>query len=98
MTNNFDNVSNEDIADEIGEINAKIKLQEERLQALKDEFKRRGLSAVKGLYFIVSSSTSTTKRLDTKKVKDVLGDALDDSFFVSSDVTRITTKAIGERA
>jgi hypothetical protein len=98
MAHNFDNMSDEIVADEIGDLNTKIKALEENLQAYKDEFKRRGLSAVKGLNYIVSASTSTTKRLDTKKVRDVLGDALDDSFFTSSDVTRITTKAIKETA
>lgn len=96
MTSKFDNVSDEAIADEIGDINACIKVQEERLTLLKEEFKRRERSIVKGRNWIVSSSTSVTKRLDVKKVREVLGDALDDSYFTSSESTRITTKPVKE--
>lgn len=96
MTNKFDNLSDETLADEIGELNAIIKGHEDRLDALKAAFKARSRSIVKGQSWIVTSSTSTTKRLDVKKVREVLGDALDDSYFISSDSTRITTKAVKE--
>ena len=96
MTNKFDNLSDETLADEIGELNAIIKGHEDRLDALKAAFKARARSVVKGQSWIVTSSTSTTKRLDVKKVREILGDALDDSYFISSDSTRITTKAVKE--
>lgn len=87
-------MSDQDLADEIGQMNFKIKADEETLDRMKDEFKRRGASITRGNKWIVTASTSESKRLDTKKVKDVLGDALDDSFFVVSTSTRITTKPV----
>lgn len=90
----FDNMSDQDLADEIGQLNFKIKADEAELDRLKDEFKKRGASITRGAKWIVSASTSESKRLDTKKVKDVLGDALDDSFFITSTVTRVSTKPV----
>jgi len=87
-------MSDQDLADEIGQLNFKIKADEAELDRLKDEFKKRGASITRGTKWIVSASTSESKRLDTKKVKDVLGDALDDSFFVVSSVTRVSTKPV----
>lgn len=87
-------MSDQDLADEIGQLNFKIKADEETLDRMKDEFKRRGASITRGHKWIVSASTSDSKRLDTKKVKEVLGDALDDSFFIVSTSTRITTKPV----
>jgi hypothetical protein len=92
----FNNLSDEALADEIGELNAIIKGHEDRLDALKDAFKDRARSIVKGQSWIVSASTSTSKRLDVRKVREVLGDALDDSYFNISETTRITTKPVKE--
>jgi len=94
MTDKFDNTPDEELADQIGELNDMIKGYEARLDALKDAFKARGRSVVKGQNWIVSASTSTSKRLDVKKVREVLGDALDDSYFNISESTRITTKPV----
>lgn len=96
MTDKFNNLSDEALADEIGELNAIIKGHEERLDALKDAFKDRARSIVKGQSWIVSASTSTSKRLDVRKIREVLGDALDDSYFNISETTRITTKPVKE--
>jgi hypothetical protein len=90
----FDNISDIDLADLIGQMNFKLKADEEELERYKDEFKRRGASIVRGNKWIVSASTSESRRLDTKKVKDVLGDALDDSFFNISTSTRLITKPV----
>ena len=59
MTDKFNNLSDEALADEIGELNAIIKGHEDRLDALKDAFKDRARSIVKGQSWIVSASTST---------------------------------------
>ena len=96
MTDKFNNLSDEALADEIGELNAIIKGHEDRLDALKDAFKDRARSIVKGQSWIVSASTSTSKRLDVRKIREVLGDALDDSYFNISETTRITTKPVKE--
>ena len=90
----FENLSDQDLADLIGQMNYKLKADEAELDRYKDEFKRRGNSITRGNKWIVSASTSDSKRLDTKKVKDVLGDALDDSFFITSTVTRVSTKPV----
>ena len=96
MTDKFNNLSDEALADEIGELNAIIKGHEDRLDALKDAFKDRARSIVKGQSWIVSASTSTSKRLDVRKIREVLGDALDDSYFTVTESTRITTKPVKE--
>lgn len=88
------NMSDQDLADEIGQLSMEVKAREEALERLKDEAKRRGFSVARGLKWIVMASTSETKRLDTKKVKEVLGDALDDSYYNITSVTRITSKPI----
>ena len=69
-------MSDQDLADEIGQLNFKIKADDENLDRMKDEFKRRGASITRGHKWIVSASTSESKRLDTKKVKEVLGSSM----------------------
>ena len=90
----FENISDPDLADLIGQMNFKLKADEAELDRYKNEFKRRGLSITRGYNWIVSASTSESRRLDTKKVKEVLGDALDDSFFIVSSSTRVSTKPV----
>jgi hypothetical protein len=90
----FENLSDQDLADLIGQMNYKLKADEAELDRYKDEFKRRGVSIARGGKWIVSASTSDSKRLDTKKVKEMLGDALDDTFFITSTSTRISTKPV----
>lgn len=92
----FSNMSDQDLADEIGQLSMEIKAREEVLERLKEEAKRRGFSAARGLKWVVLVTTSDTKRLDTKMVKEVLGDALDDSFYTVTSVTRITSKPVPE--
>jgi hypothetical protein len=77
MPSPFHNLSAEQLADEIGKLDTVIKSQTEQLDALKDEFKRRDVSAARGDLFVVTASTSTSKRLDTKRLRADLGDALD---------------------
>lgn len=88
----FHNVSQEQLADEIGKADSDIKAREERLDALKDEFKRRELTAARGFDYVVTASTSTSKRLDTNRLKADLGDALD-TYEVESTSTCILVKA-----
>lgn len=90
----FENLSDQDLADLIGQMNYKLKADEAELERYKDEFKRRGNSITRGNKWIVSASTGGSKRLNARKVKEVLGDALDDTFFIISTSIRITTKPI----
>jgi hypothetical protein len=91
MTNQFNNLSNEQLADEIGELDTVIKDQEKRLTELKDAFKSRNCSAARGSFFVVTVSESTSKRLDTKKLREALGDALD-GYEIESTSTRLLVK------
>ena len=92
MTDNFNNQSNEQLADEIGNLDTQVKYLEERLTLLKDAFKARNCSAARGERFAVTVSESTSKRLDTKKLRADLGDALD-VYEVETTSTRLTIKA-----
>jgi predicted phage-related endonuclease len=73
---NFNNYSNEQLADEIGKLDLTAKQVTERLDELKDAFKARNCSAARGDFFAVTVSESTSTRLDTIKLKADLGDAL----------------------
>lgn len=91
-TNQYDNLSNEQLADEIGKLDLTSKQIIEKLDSLKDAFKGRNCSAARGELFAVTVSTSTTERLDTKKLREVLGDAVD-QYTTTTMSTRITIKA-----
>lgn len=92
MTSKFHNISTADLADRIGAADADVKARQEALDEMKDEFKRRGVNVARGSTFVVSVSTSTSKRLDTKRLRADLGDALD-GYEVASETTRLTIKA-----
>ena len=92
MTDQFNNLSNEQLADEIGNLNATISFETERLDALKTAFKSRGCSAARGQFFAVTVSESTSKRLDTKRLREALGDALD-GYEIETTSQRLLVKA-----
>jgi hypothetical protein len=71
----FHNVSDAALADEIGRVDAIAKAAEAELKALKDEFKARGLTAVSGDNYAVTAAEQIAGRLDTKAVREFLGDA-----------------------
>lgn len=91
-SNQFNNFSNEQLADEIGNLNAIVSEQTDRLDVLKNAFKSRDCSAARGQFFAVTISESTSKRLDTKKLREALGDALD-GYEIESTSKRLTVKA-----
>lgn len=97
MPSNFHNISDAQLADQIGELDTRIKALSEQIEPIKDEFKRRGLTAVRGGMFVVTASTSTSKRLDSKKLREALGDALD-GYEKEITATRINVKAIPQFA
>jgi hypothetical protein len=71
----FHNLSDHALADALGTADAVLKGAEVECNALKDEFKRRGLTNVAGDNFIVTATEQIAGRLDTKAVKDFLGDS-----------------------
>ena len=95
--NQYHNTSDAALADQIGALDTRIKAYEAELTPLKDEFKRRGLTAVRGGAFVVTASTSTSKRIDSKKLREALGDALE-GFENDVTSTRLLVKAIPQLA
>jgi hypothetical protein len=71
----FHNVSNEALADLIGQADAVLKGAEAECKLLKDEFKRRGLVEVAGDQFTVTATEQIAGRLDSKAVKEYLGES-----------------------
>ena len=71
----FHNLSNEALADAIGNADAVLKGAEAECHSLKDEFKRRGLLEAAGDHFTVRASEQISGRLDTKAVKEYLGES-----------------------
>jgi hypothetical protein len=74
-TSRFHNLSSEALADAIGHADAVLKGAEAECKALKDEFKRRELTEVAGDDFVVTATEQIAGRLDTKAVKEFLGEA-----------------------
>ena len=73
--NQFHNLSNEALADAIGQRRPGAQGAEAEVKALKDEFKARGLLTVAGEHFTVTRSDQVSSRLDVAAVKSFLGDA-----------------------
>ncbi len=66
-TSRFHNLSNEALADMIGQADAVLKGAEAEAKALKDEFKRRGLVEVAGDHFTVTATEQIAGRLESAK-------------------------------
>jgi hypothetical protein len=75
ITSRFHNLSNEALADALGNADAALKGAEAECKSLKDEFKRRGLTEVAGDSFTVTATEQIAGRLDTKAVKEYLGES-----------------------
>lgn len=71
----FHNLANEALADALGHADAVLKGAEAECKLLKDEFKRRGLVEVAGSQFMVTATEQIAGRLDTKAVKEYLGES-----------------------
>ena len=71
----FHNVSDEALADLLGQADAVLKGAEADCKLLKDEFKRRGLVEVAGDNFTVTATEQIAGRLDSKAVKEYLGES-----------------------
>ena len=88
----FHNLSNEALADAIGQADALLKGAEAECKALKEEFKCRGLLTAAGEHFTVTRSDQISSRLDVGAVKQFLGDAWR-KFEATSITTVIRIKA-----
>jgi hypothetical protein len=74
-TSRFHNLTNEMLADAIGQADAVLKVAEAECKALKDEFKSRGLLTAAGERFTITRSDQISSRLDVAAVKAFLGDS-----------------------
>jgi hypothetical protein len=74
-TSRLHNLSNEMLADAIGNADLALKAHEAEVKAFKEEFKNRGLLTVAGEHFTVTRSDQISGRLDVAAVKQHLGDA-----------------------
>src|SRR6476660_8916321 len=92
ITSKFHNLSNEALADAIGQADAVLKGAEAECKALEEEFKSRGLLTVAGERFTATRSDQVSSRLDVSAVKQFLGDAWR-RFETSSLVTVLRVKA-----
>ena len=71
----FHNLADPALADALGHADAVLKGAEAECKQLKDEFKRRGLFEVAGCHFTITATEQIAGRLDTKAVKEYLGEA-----------------------
>jgi hypothetical protein len=92
-TSRFHNLSNEALADALGNADAVLKGAEAESKALKDEFKRRSLIEVAGDNFTVTATEQIAGRLDVKAVKEYLGESYR-RFEVAAISTVIRIKAV----
>lgn len=70
----FHNFSDHDLADLLGKADAIAKAAAAELEALKAEAKRREIEELIGDEFTVTVTEQIAGRIDTKKVKEFLGD------------------------
>jgi hypothetical protein len=89
----FDNLSDEALADALGLADGALKGAEAECKALKDEFKRRGLTEVVGDHFTVTATEQIAGRLDVQAVKQYLGESWR-RFEVAAVTTVIRIKAV----
>jgi len=75
ITSRFHNLSDSALADALGHADAVLKGAEAECKSLKDEFKRRGLAEAYGEDFTVTAAEQIAGRLDTKAVKEHLGES-----------------------
>lgn len=71
----FHNVSDAALADMLGQADAVLKGAEAECKLLKDEFKNRGVVEVAGDHFTVTATEQIAGRLDSKAVKEYLGES-----------------------
>jgi hypothetical protein len=81
------------LADEIGRLDAMKAALEEKLAALKAEFKAAGVDKVEGQMFVITQSTAIRQTLDTNAVKADMGQKWFDDHSKLAEVTTVRVKA-----
>lgn len=81
------------LADEIGRLDAMKAALEEKLSALKAEFKAAGVEKVEGELFVITQSTAIRQTLDTNAVKAKMGQNWFDNHSKLAEVTTVRVKA-----
>lgn len=76
MTNALHNAATADLADEYGMLKGQADAIAARLTILKDEIVKRGDDRIEAKRFTVTISKQVSKRLDTKALKDALGEGI----------------------
>lgn len=80
------------LADQIGQLDAQIKVLSEQLEALKKQAKQSGLDEIVGQIFVVSVGNSIRASLDTAKVKKELGQQWYDDHCNLTEVSTVRVK------
>lgn len=81
------------LADEIGRLDVMKAALEEKLSALKAEFKAAGVEQVEGELFVITQSTAIRQTLDTNSVKAEMGQSWFDDHSKLAEVTTVRVKA-----
>jgi hypothetical protein len=89
----FDNITNEALADEMGQLDAMIKGLEARLDAAKAEFKSRGIAGADGSKFSVTKSVAIRASLNQKAVLAEMGQKWWDDHCNLTEIATIRIKA-----
>ncbi len=84
------------LADQIGQLDAQIKALTEQLEALKAEAKGLGFEQIEGRVFTVSIGKSIRSSLDTASVKKELGQQWYDDHCKLAEVTTVRIKPKAE--
>ncbi|MEM7740758.1 MAG: hypothetical protein AAF225_08150 [Pseudomonadota bacterium] len=91
---NLHNHSPEMLADELGQLSAQIKDLQAREKAIKAELKARKIKAAHGRHFAVTVAESIRQSLDSKAVRETMGQDWFDDHSKLSEVVTIRTTAL----
>jgi len=75
MQTQFDNMTDIDLADRIGEINAQTKALTKTLEVAKGEFKARGHAKIEGDSFTITRSETVRWSLNQAAINETMGEA-----------------------
>ncbi|MTH95103.1 hypothetical protein [Roseibium sp. RKSG952] len=94
MTSALHNQSPEQLADRLGYLDGITKSAKAEADEIKAELKQREVNVARGANFVVSLSTSTSSRLDTKALAADLGEDMLADYYRPSVSTRVTIKPV----